>query len=346
MVGIKTATFVAPFHLINPIKSSKFRNAKCTCNLTPDSPLSLPPFPDRRLVKEIPLPTLRECIHFLNLTNGLEALPMLRSAGISPGYVRIQSTLCEQQELERVISDLDSSLLLHLALGHCCLIYDLGSRNKKRAAPRAVWYGLEFIRYTLSCAWDVPLPPNGIHRAFLRGHDAHAAFDGHIRGFSTSTKRKLKYYAQYLPPNGLKAIQLYGVYKSTEHDVDFPFYLDIAHRNLLPNLPNDNTVKQSPNSTDFSTKEFIIESKRNLSSKVEFSNLPPAAEKDLGTRDHSAARIASPNDYSALSKEDIAALLDGNTYEAVHHLFGMHLFLGGLSHGELTKWKARMKETA
>ena len=39
-----------------------------------------------------------------------------------------------------------------------CLVYDFGSRNKKRGAPRAVWYGLEFVRYALRVLWlgDVP----------------------------------------------------------------------------------------------------------------------------------------------------------------------------------------------
>ena len=35
-------------------------------------------------------------------------------------FVRIQSTACEQQRFEAILQDLDSNLLLHLALGHWC----------------------------------------------------------------------------------------------------------------------------------------------------------------------------------------------------------------------------------
>ena len=38
---------------------------------------------------------------------------------------------------------------MHLALGTTCYVHDYGSRNKKRKAPRAVWYGVAFTRYAL-----------------------------------------------------------------------------------------------------------------------------------------------------------------------------------------------------
>lgn len=74
------------------------------------------------------------------------AFPLL----LPRSFVRIQSTACEQQHFERLMQGLDATLLLQLALGHTCLVYDLGSRNKKRGAPRAIWYGLEFARYALT----------------------------------------------------------------------------------------------------------------------------------------------------------------------------------------------------
>lgn len=324
MAFFKPVQFINSLHALNPIHYSTIRKHMCASHLASNSPLCLPPFPDRRLAEPISLPSLRNCIHFLNLTNGLEALPMLRAAGIDPGFVRLQSTLCEQGQLEKVISDLEAALLLHLALGHCCLVYDFGSRNKKRAAPRALWYGLEFVRYALSCAWDVPLP-SATHRAFLRGHDAHAAFDGHIREFSTSTKRKLKYYAQYLPPEGLKAVQIYGVYKATEHDVDFPFYLDIAHKHLLP---NENFNNPQIRHTYAGTDRELIQNGSMLDTSS--TMLPASGDGELPGVN---ARV-----YGA---ERVSSLLDGDIHTAVYELFGMHLFLGGLSHAEHSRWKAQ-----
>lgn len=181
-----------------------------------------------QLVTHIPLPSLKDSIHFINLTNGLEALPTLQKLNLPTHFIRIQSTACEQQNFERLMTDLDSSLLLHLALGRCCLVYDYGSRNKERGASRAIWYGITFIQYCLETFWFLE---NDVHnnegngqkavaqRAFLRGFDARKAFDTAIDKFSRPTKRKLRYYAQYVDPS-LDTIKLYGVYAPTENDDD------------------------------------------------------------------------------------------------------------------------------
>ena len=42
----------------------------------------------------------------------------LYKAAVSYRFVRIQSTSCEQQRFDALLSNLDSSFLLHLALGH------------------------------------------------------------------------------------------------------------------------------------------------------------------------------------------------------------------------------------
>lgn len=127
---------------------------------------------------------LRRCIHFINLTNGVQALPTLRRLNLAPRVTRIQSTHCEQQQLEQLCLGLGPDLLLHLATAHTCLIWDLGSRNKKRAVPRALWYGLEFVRFTLALAWfDQELP------AYLRGQTVTHTFHQHYRNFAPSTRR-------------------------------------------------------------------------------------------------------------------------------------------------------------
>ncbi len=63
-----------------------------------------------------------------------------------------------------------------------CLVWDFGSRNKKRGVPRALWYGLEFVRFALALTWfDHELP------CYLRGHNATRAFRGHYGAFGQST---------------------------------------------------------------------------------------------------------------------------------------------------------------
>jgi len=137
--------------------------------------------------------------------------------------------MCEQGHFERLVTELDTSLLLRLALGHCCLVYDYGSRNKKRGAPRAIWYGLEFLRYALERIW---LGKKG--RAFLRGHDVSVMFEEVVGNLSASTRKRLRYYAKFMPPEGLEYVQLYGVYRETVHDIDFNYYRSITHDWLQP----------------------------------------------------------------------------------------------------------------
>lgn len=87
--------------------------------------------------------------------------------------------------IEQVAAELDPSLLLHLAAGRCCLVYDFGSRNKKRGVPRALWMGAEFVRFALTYLWGLERPATAV----CRGHNVSADFERSVRAFSPSTKR-------------------------------------------------------------------------------------------------------------------------------------------------------------
>lgn len=86
-------------------------------------------------------------INYINLTNGIEAIPIL-----SEGYhfIRIQSTQCEQKHWDRVIQELDYDFLINAALGNECVIYDYGARKPN---ARAMYQGVEFIKYVLHRRW-------------------------------------------------------------------------------------------------------------------------------------------------------------------------------------------------
>ena len=172
-------------------------------------------------MEEVSLPPLARCHHYINLTNGVEAVPRLQALALPYAFLRLPSTRCEQQQFEALVNDLDANLLMRLALGQwcgldamlwagvaplpcraakpadtgantapnaapprSCLVHDFGSRNKKRGAPRAVWYGLEFVRYALRSLW---LDERGA--AYLRGYSVAGVFDQHIAAFSTATKK-------------------------------------------------------------------------------------------------------------------------------------------------------------
>ena len=124
--------------------------------------------------------------HFINLSNGAEALALLEGAGVPPeqiAFMRLQSSHCEAQDYAGVLTNLDHNLLMHLALGFECRAYDFGSRGndweaedgelERRYVPRALWWGLEWSRFALTRMWKLPSagPP------LLRGYNVEALFD-------------------------------------------------------------------------------------------------------------------------------------------------------------------------
>ncbi|DBA85294.1 TPA: hypothetical protein ACH3X2_005986 [Trebouxia sp. C0005] len=196
------------------------------------------PDPAASLVTPV-LPRLPACKHFLNLTNGVEAVPLLESLSLHFSFVRIQSTWCEQQRFDLILANLDAALLLHLALGHCCLVWDFASRNKKRGIPRALWYGLEFVNYVLRRLWFQRCTD-----AWLRRQNVTSVFEAHYNDLQKTTVAKLRYYMRYIPA-GVTDIHLYGVCKATVHDPDPGYYRDIVHKHLWNGLTTDPAELQS-----------------------------------------------------------------------------------------------------
>ena len=80
---------------------------------------------------------------FLNLTNGLEALPCQYD-----GLVRIQSTACEQKRWREILEDLDYTFLMAAAVGPV-MVVDAG----KKGLTRAQWQGTSWIQYVLNRYW-------------------------------------------------------------------------------------------------------------------------------------------------------------------------------------------------
>ena len=65
--------------------------------------------------------------HYINLSNGIEAIGPLLEAGLLPDHVRfcrVQSSHCEAQDFHAILQNLDHDLLMHLALGFDVRVYD------------------------------------------------------------------------------------------------------------------------------------------------------------------------------------------------------------------------------
>lgn len=184
-------------------------------------------FPDARLKGPVTLPTDPTRIHhYINLTNGLEAVPRLQKITSNINICRLQSSHCEASRPDLLLQSIDASMLFWLARGHTVLVYDFGSRNKKRGAPRALWYGLEFLKCVLGSVW-YPNQRDG-SSSFVRGYNAQRDFEALVSKYvDRPTMKKLKYYRQYIDESN-SCIHLYGVYDSTENDANQEYYQQMA----------------------------------------------------------------------------------------------------------------------
>lgn len=158
--------------------------------------------------------------YFINLTNGIEAIPALKSEGKDFAFIRIQSTVCEQKDWARLLMDLDNNFLMQLALGFDCIVFDFGARKK---TARAVYQGLEFVRFACSVCWlgeaEEPL---------VRGNKCGPYFYKSYNELPDRVLNKLKFYRTYFRGK----ISLRGVSEATTHDNDKAFYQDIINGHI------------------------------------------------------------------------------------------------------------------
>ncbi len=172
--------------------------------------------------------------HFINLTNGVEAIPGLLACGVRESeinYVRIQSTHCESRNYNGILENLDSTFLMSLARGNICLLYDYGSRgtgkligeeDEKYGIPRAYWLGVEWIRHALANVWN--LPESCAEKRYVRGYNSVDHFNEQLQMIPKTLRRRLKYYRSFLVTENL---HLYPIYKRTTHDSDKQFHIDV-----------------------------------------------------------------------------------------------------------------------
>lgn len=74
----------------------------------------------RQATPLLPPPRATPVKHFINLSNGIEALRPLDLQGLPVEqicFMRLQSSHCESQDFHGILSNLDHNLLMHLALG-------------------------------------------------------------------------------------------------------------------------------------------------------------------------------------------------------------------------------------
>jgi hypothetical protein len=150
--------------------------------------------------------------HYLNLTNGIEAWPLL-PPGAAWGFLRLQSTACEQKRWDFLLQDLDADFLMSLALGVRCVVWDF---SRRKAVPRSLYQGAEWVRYALNRAWL-----GRVIEPTVRGNPCGGYFAAVHRRLEPRTRRRLAYFRRFLLAD---AIRLEARPGRTVHDGDDEHY--------------------------------------------------------------------------------------------------------------------------
>lgn len=160
-------------------------------------------------------------IHYINLTNGIEAIESHNLTEYR--FIRIQSTLCEAKAWEKLILNLDDDFLMNLALGNNCVVYDFSAHKE---SPRAVYQGLEFVKYILNRRWF-----GREIRMHIRGMAVDMTFYekeyNRTIARNKDVKRKLDYFKKFL---NTEILLLTSVVGKTENDGNNNFYRNIIIR--------------------------------------------------------------------------------------------------------------------
>ena len=150
-------------------------------------------------------------IHFVNLTNGLQAIKDYKLEDYR--FMRLQSTACEQKKWMQIIDNLSEELLLHLAVGNNCIVYDYGADKR---VPRSVWQGLEFIKFVLNKKWL-----GKEYQLEGRMKQAQKYFDIVYHNLPARSFSKIKYFGRYL---NTKDINLSAVTSSSRKDNNLEYF--------------------------------------------------------------------------------------------------------------------------
>ncbi len=162
---------------------------------------------------------------FLNLTNGIEAIPYM-SGDFS--FIRVQSSQCEAKDWLKVIMGLDDNFLMWAAMGYECVVFDFSQRKQ---SPRALFQGLSLVEYVLNRRWygletetiikgDINVTGyfNEVYQSLFRNSQTQE---------KEHLKKKLDYYKKYCMSD---RVHIRQVGLTTSHDGDNGFYKAIIKK--------------------------------------------------------------------------------------------------------------------
>jgi hypothetical protein len=183
--------------------------------------------------------------HYINLTNGIEAIPRLVEKGLPFSYIRIQSSQCEAKNWLKVLEGIDYDFLMNCALGNTINVYDYSQRKD---IPRALFQGLSLIEYVLNRRWYGKIPDRVLIKTDI---DVTEYFDMIYNQLfvwnqnkeKSDMKRKIDYFKKFLLGEEVHIVSFPFV---TEHDSDNDFYREIIIK-MKENVYQESNQRQIQN---------------------------------------------------------------------------------------------------
>lgn len=164
---------------------------------------------------------------FLNLTNGVEAIPWMTG---DFSFVRIQSSQCEAKDWLKVLMGVDNDFLMWCAMGYECTVFDFSQRKE---SPRALFQGLSLIEYVLNRRWYGIEP----ERVFIKNGTCDTTdyfkqvyvdlFRNNQTIEKEHLKKKLDYFKKFCNSD---KVHIKQVGLSTIHDGDNGYYKSIIKK--------------------------------------------------------------------------------------------------------------------
>lgn len=181
--------------------------------------------------------------HYINLTNGLEFISILKKRGIDFKTIRIPSTVLEQNDWHELLNRVSDDMLFDLAIGRNVFFYDCGCR---RTYSKTVFFAIPVINYIINRLWfnydnddksDVTFSKRRITTSPTIDQ-LRAIFNQCFKYQKNSdvyqlrnVRKKFIYYKKFL--TNIDHVDIFGVSMNTINDSNLYFYKTLIKEHLI-----------------------------------------------------------------------------------------------------------------
>jgi len=169
--------------------------------------------------------------HFINLTNGIEALEKFNIPANEVHFIRIQSCYVESRLYNDILLEIDQNFLMFAALGYECNVYDFSARTDD---PKAMYMGMAWIKYVLERRW-LGLQP----KLIVKDKDITNYADELYCKIPKRLKTRLDYFKKYL---ATAELHINIITSTTANDNNNEYYTSV----LWDKLKIENAKKRKP----------------------------------------------------------------------------------------------------